>query len=132
MMLAHAGVAVLAVGIALVSTFSEQSDLRMEPGDSRSFGGYEFVFEGIRKVDGPNFHSDTGVIRVLRDGQPYTEMYPEKRLYNARGMVMTEAAIDPGLFRDLYVALGESLGATPGRCGCSTSPLCAGCGWVVC
>lgn len=68
------------------------------------------MFEGIRKVDGPNFHSDTGVIRVLRDGQPYTEMYPEKRLYNARGMVMTEAAIDPGLFRDLYVALGESLG----------------------
>ena len=110
MMLAHAGVAVLAVGIALVATFSEQSDMRMEPGDSRTFGGYEFVFDGIRKVDGPNFHSDTGVIRVLRDGQPYTEMYPEKRLYNARGMVMTEAAIDPGLFRDLYVALGEPLG----------------------
>ena len=110
MMLAHVGVAVLVVGIALVSTFSEQSDMRMEPGDSHTFGGYEFVFEGIRKQDGPNFHSDTGVIRVLRDGKPYTEMYPEKRLYNARGMVMTEAAIDPGLFRDLYVALGEPLG----------------------
>ena len=109
MMLAHGGIAVLAVGIALVSTFSEHSDLRMEPGDRRQFNDYEFVFDGIRKVDGPNFHSDTGVIRVLYKGEPYTEMYPEKRLYTARGNVMTEAAIDPGLFRDLYVALGESL-----------------------
>ncbi|MBV1789370.1 heme lyase CcmF/NrfE family subunit [Marinobacterium sp. D7] len=110
MMLAHGGIAVLMVGIALVSTFSEHSDLRMEPGDRKQFNDYEFVFDGIRKVDGPNFHSDTGVIRVLYKGETYTEMYPEKRLYTARGNVMTEAAIDPGLFRDLYVALGESLG----------------------
>ncbi|WP_432697763.1 heme lyase CcmF/NrfE family subunit [Marinobacterium sp. YM272] len=110
MMLAHVGVAIMVVGVALVSTFSEHSDLRMEPGDRKTFGGYEFVFDGIQKVDGPNFHSDTGVIRVFHDGELYTEMNPEKRLYRARGNVMTEAAIDPGLFRDLYVALGEPLG----------------------
>ncbi|SEG57886.1 heme lyase CcmF/NrfE family subunit [Marinobacterium lutimaris] len=109
MMFAHAGVAVLVVGVALVSTFSEHSDLRMEPGDRKAFNDYEFVFERMDKVDGPNFHSDTGVIQVLYKGKPYTTMYPEKRLYTARNNVMTEAAIDPGLFRDLYVALGESL-----------------------
>ncbi|WP_027852725.1 heme lyase CcmF/NrfE family subunit [Marinobacterium litorale] len=110
MMLAHGGVAVLIVGAALVSTYSEQSDLRMEPGDRKSFADYEFVFDGIQHVEGPNFTSDKGVIRVLYKGEPYTELHPEKRLYTARGNVMTEAAIDPGLFRDLYVALGEPLG----------------------
>ena len=78
MMLAHAGIAVLAVGIALVASFSEQSDLRMQPGDRKSFGGYEFVFEGIKPGAGPNYRSDTGVIQVYRDGQLYTTMQPEK------------------------------------------------------
>lgn len=109
MQLAHVGIAVLAVGVALVSAFSDQRDLRMAPGDAQQVGEYTFIFEGIRHVEGPNFISDQGVLRILRDGEPYTEMRPEKRLYTARGNMMTEAAIDPGLFRDLYVALGEPL-----------------------
>nr|WP_315981227.1 cytochrome c-type biogenesis CcmF C-terminal domain-containing protein [Aliamphritea spongicola] len=57
---------------------------------------------------------------------------PEKRLYNARGNVMTEAAIDPGFTRDLYVALGEPSKVVPGLCVCNISLLSAGCGWAVC
>ena len=109
MHLAHLGMAVLAVGIAMVAAFTEHRDLRMAPGDSEQVGRYTFQFEGIREIQGPNFTSDQGVITVLKDGKPYTVMKPEKRLYTARGNVMTEAAIDPGLFRDLYVALGEPL-----------------------
>ena len=109
MHLAHLGMAVLAVGIAMVAAFTEHRDLRMAPGDSQEVGRYTFQFEGIREIQGPNFTSDQGVITVLKDGEPYTVMKPEKRLYTARGNVMTEAAIDPGLFRDLYVALGEPL-----------------------
>jgi cytochrome c-type biogenesis protein CcmF len=109
MILAHAGVAVSIVGILMVSIYSEDRDMRMTPGDRQAFKHYEFVFDGARQVQGPNYRSDMGRIVVLQDGEVYTTLYPEKRLYNARGNVMTEAAIDPGLFRDLYVALGEPL-----------------------
>ena len=110
MQTAHLGMAVLAVGIAMVSAFNEQRDLRMAPGDTQQVGNYTFVFEGTQHVEGPNFTSDKATLRVFYKDEPYTVMYPEKRLYTARGNVMTEAALDPGLFRDLYVALGEELG----------------------
>ncbi|MCO4756723.1 MAG: heme lyase CcmF/NrfE family subunit [Oceanospirillaceae bacterium] len=109
MILAHVGVAVSIVGILMVSIYSEDRDMRMTPGDRQAFKHYEFVFDGARQVQGPNYRSDMGRIIVLQDGEVYTTLYPEKRLYHARGNVMTEAAIDPGLFRDLYVALGEPL-----------------------
>ena len=109
MQMAHLGVAVLAVGIAMVSAFNEQRDLRMSPGESQRVGDYTFIFEGTQHVEGPNFTSDKATLRVLYKDKPYTVMYPEKRLYTARGNVMTEADLDPGLFRDLYVALGEEL-----------------------
>jgi len=109
MQLAHLGVAVAVVGVAFVSYYTEQRDLRMLPGDTLTFRDYTFVFEGSRHVEGPNFTADQGRIQVLYKGQPYAQMSPEKRLYTARGMVMTEAAINPGFTRDLYVALGEPL-----------------------
>ena len=110
MQLAHIGVAVTIVGMTLVSIYNEERDLRMAPGDRLDFKQYQFVFEGARHKEGPNYVSDQGVIRVLKNGEDYGMLYPEKRLYTARGNVMTEAALDPGLFRDLYVAMGESLG----------------------
>ncbi|WP_299184038.1 heme lyase CcmF/NrfE family subunit [uncultured Neptuniibacter sp.] len=109
MVLAHIGVAVTIVGMTLVSIYNEERDLRMAPGDKLSFKQYEFIFDGARKVEGPNYVSDQARLRVLKNGEAYGELYPEKRLYTARGNVMTEAAIDPGLTRDLYVALGEPL-----------------------
>ena len=109
MLLAHIGVAVAVVGMTMVSIYNEERDLRMAPGDKLSFKQYEFIFDGAREVQGPNYTSDQARLRVLKDGEPYGELFPEKRLYTARGNVMTEAAIDPGLTRDLYVALGESL-----------------------
>ncbi len=109
MILAHIGVAVTVVGMTMVSIYNEERDLRMAPGDKLSFKQYEFIFDGAGKVEGPNYTSDQARLRVLKDGEPYGELFPEKRLYTARGNVMTEAAIDPGLTRDLYVALGEPL-----------------------
>ena len=109
MVLAHAGLAVIIVGALMVSIYNEERDLRMAPGDVLNFSEYQFVFDGAKKVQGPNYSSDMGVIRVLYKGEAYGELLPEKRFYPARGNVMTEAAIDPGLFRDLYVALGEPL-----------------------
>ena len=110
MQLAHIGIAVCALGVVLSSQYSAERDLRLAPGESTELGGYQFLFEGARHYQGPNFTSDRGTIRVLRDGEVSSVLHPEKRLYSVQQSMMTEAGIDAGFTRDLYVALGEPLG----------------------
>ena len=110
MVLGHLGLGVMIVGIAGVSNFADERDLRMAPGDSVTMGRYVFQLDHIDHVEGPNFIADRAAVKVLnRDGEQVTVLYPEKRNYLVSRNVMTEAAIDPGLFRDLYVAMGEPL-----------------------
>jgi cytochrome c-type biogenesis protein CcmF len=109
MQLAHIGIAVVALGVVLSSQNSAERDMRMAPGDSVELGGYLFVFDGAKHLQGPNFTSDKGTIRVFENGQEVTVLHPEKRLYSVQRSMMTEAGIDAGFTRDLYVALGEPL-----------------------
>ncbi|MEQ7919487.1 heme lyase CcmF/NrfE family subunit [Xanthomonas sp. WHRI 1810A] len=109
MQVAHIGIAILALGVVLSSQNSSERDLRLAPGESMELGGYMFVFEGAQHYQGPNFTSDRGTIRVLKDGKEVTVLHPEKRLYTVQQSMMTEAGIDGGFTRDLYVALGEPL-----------------------
>lgn len=109
MQMAHLGIAVCAIGVVLVSHSSAERDLRLAPGESLELGGYVFVFEGAKHFEGPNFTSDKGTVRVLEDGEEVAVLHPEKRLYTVQQMPMTEAGIDAGFTRDLYVALGEPL-----------------------
>ena len=109
MQAAHLGLAVCAIGVVLVSQHSSERDLRLAPGESLELGGYTFVFEGAAHFDGPNFTSDKGTIRVFDGDKQIAVLHPEKRLYTVQQMPMTEAGIDPGFTRDLYVALGEPL-----------------------
>ncbi|MBS0300083.1 MAG: heme lyase CcmF/NrfE family subunit [Proteobacteria bacterium] len=106
---AHLGVAVFIIGVTLVNGYETEKDVRMEIGSKVTVGGYTFQFNGTRNDVGPNYKAVIGDIAVSKDGQFVRNMYPEKRTYNASGMAMTEAAIDTGFFRDLYVALGEPL-----------------------
>ncbi|MDQ7075070.1 MAG: heme lyase CcmF/NrfE family subunit [Gammaproteobacteria bacterium] len=106
---AHLGIAVFVVGITLTSTYSSEQDVRMEVGQSYSMGGYDFQFEGVDEVPGPNYIAKRGLVTVFQDGEKVATLHPEKREYRVQKMPMTEAAIDEGLFRDLYVALGEKL-----------------------
>ncbi|UVE19745.1 heme lyase CcmF/NrfE family subunit [Pseudomonas sp. LS44] len=110
MQLAHLGIAVCALGVVLSSQGSAERDLRLAPGESLELAGYQFVFEGAKHFEGANFTSDKGTIRVIEDGEEIAVLHPEKRLYTVQQSVMTEAGIDAGVTRDLYVALGESLG----------------------
>lgn len=110
MHLAHLGPAVCAIGVVLTSHQSSERDLRLAPGESLSLGGYEFVFEGAVHHEGPNFTSDKATIRVFDGDKQIATLHPEKRLYTVQQMPMTEAGIDAGFTRDLYVALGEPLG----------------------
>lgn len=110
MQLAHLGIAVCALGVVLSSQYSAECDLRLEPGESMELAGYRFVFEGAAHHEGPNFTSDKGTVRVLDGDREIAVLHPEKRLYTVQQSMMTEAGIDAGLTRDLYVALGEPLG----------------------
>ena len=112
MTLAHAGVAVFIIGVTLVRTYEAERDLRMAPGDRVAIGGYEFTFKGTKEVPGPNYAAMRGDFEVRREGSATLErtMHPEKRMYQAGGQTMTEAAIDTGLTRDIYVSLGEPVG----------------------
>ncbi len=109
MQLAHIGLAVMIIGVSISSIYSVQRDLRMSPGDKVEVAGYEFQFNGVRGIEGPNFIADMGSVTVYKDGRLINQMAPEKRIYKVQGMPMTEAAIDAGFTRDLYVALGEAL-----------------------
>jgi cytochrome c-type biogenesis protein CcmF len=109
MQMAHFGIAVCALGIVLSSQNNSERDLRMAPGEVVEVGGYRFVFEGAEHFQGPNFTSDRASIRVFVGDQQVSLLHPEKRLYTVQGSTMTEAGIDAGFTRDLYVALGEPL-----------------------
>ena len=109
MHVAHLGIAVFIIGATLVGGYETEKDVRMEIGNTVEVGGYTFRFNGAKKEPGPNYMADIGELDVLRNGEKIRTMAPEKRTYTASGMAMTEAAIDTGIFRDLYVALGEPL-----------------------
>jgi cytochrome c-type biogenesis protein CcmF len=109
MQLAHLGMAVGVAGITLVANYQQERDVRMNVGDHTTLAGYTFTFQGTTEHMGPNYRAARGTIEVSRDGKKLFVMHPEKRIYNASGMPMTEAAIHPNFFRDVYVALGEPL-----------------------
>ena len=109
MQMAHFGFAVCALGVVLTSLGSYERDLRMAPGDSVELGGYRFQFEGAVHHEGPNFISDKGTVRVFDGERQISVLHPEKRLYTVQQATMTEAGIDAGFTRDLFVALGEPL-----------------------
>ncbi|HKX55854.1 MAG TPA: cytochrome c-type biogenesis CcmF C-terminal domain-containing protein, partial [Xanthomonadales bacterium] len=109
MTLAHLGVGVFIIGAGLTNAISSEKHLRMSAGDRFEMAGYSFEFQGTHVQEGPNFVADQGVFSVQRNGEEIALLHPQKRRYLLQGQVMTEAAIDPGLTRDLYVSLGEPL-----------------------
>ncbi len=110
MLVAHVGIAVFVIGVTLVKTYEAEKDVRMTPGDSMELGGYVYRFEGVKEVKGPNYIAARAAILVMREGLAIATLYPERRVYRVQESPMTEAAIDYGVFRHLYVALSESVG----------------------
>ncbi|MCP4465583.1 MAG: heme lyase CcmF/NrfE family subunit [Halieaceae bacterium] len=110
MVLAHIGTALCVIGVCLNTQYTEERDVRMEAGQAVEVAGYRFAFESVRPITGKNFSGQEALIKVYQGDKLLTNMYPQKRSYNSnRGMMMTEVAIDAGLWRDLYIALGEPL-----------------------
>ena len=109
MHVAHTGIAVFIVGVAMVGGYQTEKDVKMEIGDTVSVGGYSFRFNGVSQRQGPNYRALVGDVDLIKDGRTIRKMFPEKRFYVASSMPMTEAAIDTGLLRDVYVSLGEPI-----------------------
>ena len=114
MHLGHLGVAVFVAGVTISNSWSVDRELRMEPGQTVVLGDYAIRFTGLKPLTGPNYDSTQGRFEVRRagaaaDGKPLAILSPEKRIYRASGQPMTEAAIDRGLTRDVYLSMGEPL-----------------------
>jgi len=114
MWLAHVGVAITVVGITMVANYDIEQDVRMSPGDRYEMEGYVFQFDGVTRLRGPNYVADRGKFHVYQGDKLITVLEPEKRTYTVQTMPMTEAAVDTGLFRDLYVAMGDPVPGTDG------------------
>ncbi len=111
MMVAHLGVAAFAFGVSMANTYQVERDVKMGPGDTTEVAGYLFTFRGVKEVQGPNYDGVQGEVEVTRNAHPVVTLRPEKRVYRVQRNPMTEAAIDPGPTRDLYVSLGEEVEA---------------------
>jgi len=109
MVVAHIGIAVFVVGVTVVKGYESHDDVRLKPGESAALAGYNFRLDDVTTERGPNYVAARGHVSVTRDGKAVTMLYPERRIYTVQEQVMTEAAIDPGLTRDLYVSLGDPL-----------------------
>ncbi|VAW82554.1 Cytochrome c heme lyase subunit CcmF [hydrothermal vent metagenome] len=110
MWVAHIGIAMFIVGVTFVTQFDIEKDVRMSPGQEITLNNYLFRFDGITLHEGPNYQAQRGTVHVSRNGREIAVLHPEKRAYRVQTKPMTEAGIDAGLFRDIYVSLGEPLG----------------------
>jgi cytochrome c-type biogenesis protein CcmF len=112
MLIAHIGFAASVLGVAMVTSFNDEQDIRMEVGErTKSAFSYEVSFDAMQAITGPNYQGQRGTFSLWQGEELIAELHPEKRRYHARSsQVMTEAAIDAGLMRDVYIALGEPVG----------------------
>lgn len=107
MQLAHIGVAVFIIGVALVKGYQSERDVRMYEGETVTVAGYTFTFNGVETVRGPNYTADRGDFTLSVNGRELQHLYPEKRkYYSSNSMPMTESAIRHSITGDVYVSLG--------------------------
>ena len=114
MHLAHFGMGVVVLGITGVNSFEVERNVHMSLGDTVSISPYTFRLVNMVDVNGPNFTAMQAHVEVSKNGQVIDVLFPEKRRYFSSAMPITEAAIDSGFLRDLYVSLGDPVqGQTP-------------------
>jgi cytochrome c-type biogenesis protein CcmF len=109
MLLAHFGIGVFILGVTLVKGYEFEQDLRMEVNDVARVGALSFKFEGAKEIAGPNYKASQGKFIATSNGKEVAVLHPEKRFYPVQGSMMTEADIEAGFFKDMYVSLGEPL-----------------------
>ncbi len=109
MVFAHVGLLVLIMGVSLTTHTSIERDVALKQGQTVELAYYQFRFDSLQTIQGPNFDATKATFSIHKNGQFIAKLYPEKRIYIAQNSRLTEAAIDGNIVRDLYIALGEPL-----------------------
>jgi cytochrome c-type biogenesis protein CcmF len=110
MCVAHVGVGILTLGVSVTQTYRIEKDVPLAPGQRVELRDYSFELVGTRPVEGPNYRAIEAEIRVSQGGRPVTVLHPQKRVYRVQQNPLSEAGIEAGWTRDLFVAMGEDLG----------------------
>ena len=111
MLLAHVGVGVTVIGLLFATTYSQSRNISMKVGDQVSVGDYQFKLTAVNALKGPNYSGAKASVRIQKkDGRLLTVLHPEQRFYPVQETMVAKTAIQANVFRDLYVALGASLG----------------------
>lgn len=105
---AHVGMAILTLGVGIVTSYSLEKEIILSPKESFEFGDQVVRFESIEDKVGPNFLSKSAIIS-FENGKNTSEVITEKRTYSPSGQLTTEAGIKAELFKDLYVSMGDNL-----------------------
>ena len=105
---AHAGMAILTIGVGVVSSYSLEKEIILSPGDSTDFSDQTINFQSIDDLLGPNYTSKSAVVS-FENGSELSNIVTEKRTYLPSGQITTEAGIQADLFKDLYVSIGDNL-----------------------
>lgn len=109
MQLAHLGILLSVMGIAITTSLSIEKDIAMQKNQSVEVQGYQFTMDELKKIRGANFDATQAVVSVRKNNQVVATLYPEKRHYVVSQMPMTEASIQYNPLRDIYMAIGEPI-----------------------
>jgi cytochrome c-type biogenesis protein CcmF len=110
MTLAHIGLGIFVISITSVEGFTAERDVALAPGAAAQLGAYQFQFEGVQPIEGPNYSGVGATVIVTRHGSPVAVMHPEKRQYWVQRTVTTASAIRMYYSSNILVALGQDLG----------------------
>jgi cytochrome c-type biogenesis protein CcmF len=127
MLCAHFGVAVFILGVTVTKGYESETNVKMNIGDTAELAGYTFRLAALDDVRGPNYESVRASVDVLKGTERVTTLYPGKRFYIVQRMPMTEAALDIGLWRHLYVSLGDKIASDVWTMRIYVKPLV---GWI--
>ena len=106
----HIGLALTVAGVTAVSVWKVEGLQEQATGETVNVAGYAFTIDSVKNVRGPNYRSEMATIKVERDGELVTTLYPERRWYSVEGKATTEAAIDTRWHGDIYAVLGDPNG----------------------
>ncbi|MEM1386900.1 MAG: heme lyase CcmF/NrfE family subunit [Pseudomonadota bacterium] len=105
---AHTGLGITIFGVATLVAWQHEDIRVAQIGEEFDVAGFTLTLEAVDRVPGPNFNATVATITVERGGRVISELRPEKRIYPVARMPTTEAAIDNGVFRDVYVVIGDA------------------------
>ena len=109
MIISHMGIAVLALGIVMNKSYSEERQVKMRPGDSVLLAGYEFQFKNTYKINQDNYTSIVADFSVLQKNHRIETLSAEQRIFSSHEQTMSKPGVLYNSTRDLYLALGAPL-----------------------